>query len=139
LIVLEGTPDLSCSFSIRDWVQDSVSDAIRGSSVCLILEAGMLFWNRITQLERLRVRRITLAMRQTFAADQSSSIVAFFVLGGLLQSLHIDLDTDLVAEFEAVGDGFCWIEHANDCPCNPVPILYIYSKSRNTVEVRIFI
>ena len=86
----------------------------------------MLFWNRITQLERLRVRRITLATRQTFAADQSSSIVASFVLGGFLETLHVDLDTDLVAEFEAVGDGFCWIEHANDCPCNPVPIPYIY-------------
>ena len=84
-------------------------------------------WSRITQLERLRVRHITLATRQTFAADQSSSIVAFFVLGGFLETLHVDLDTDLVAEFEAVGDGFCWIEHANDCPCNPVPILYIYT------------
>ena len=88
---------------------------------------GNAFLEPDYQLERLRVRRITLATRQTFAADQSSSIVAFFVLGGFLESLHVDLDTDLVAEFEAVGDGFCWIEHANDCPCNPVPILYIYA------------
>jgi hypothetical protein len=31
LIVLEGTPDLSHPFSIPEWVQDRVSDAIRSS------------------------------------------------------------------------------------------------------------
>jgi hypothetical protein len=61
-----------------------------------------------------------LATRQTFAAAQSSSMVAFFVFTRFFESFDGDLDADLVAEFKAVRDSFYWIEHANDCACNPV-------------------
>ena len=42
LIVLEVTPDLSHLFSIREWVQDRVSDAIRSS------RGGPSFFGRLS-------------------------------------------------------------------------------------------
>jgi hypothetical protein len=58
-------------------------------------------------------------------------MVAFFVFARFFESFDGDLDADLVAEFKAVRDSFCWIEHANDCACNP---MFLNSKVKRLSE-----